>query len=65
MILDDLRKYLLPHLWKEDEPVAHDPIKYHHEFGFETTRELKSKLVKQFYSCLTSYYSLTQPINIC
>lgn len=35
MILDEIRKYLSPHLWKEDEPDAHTPIKYDSAFGIE------------------------------
>lgn len=35
-------KYLLPHLWREDEPSSYDPIKYHPEFGF-ANREKRSE----------------------
>lgn len=36
-------KYLLPHLWKEDEPYCWDDIKYDPEFGFKNPRKEKGK----------------------
>jgi len=30
--------YLLPHLWKEDEPYCFDPYKYDQQFGFKEPR---------------------------
>ena len=34
-VLDEIRKFLLPHWWDENEPEAHAPTKYDPGFGFE------------------------------
>lgn len=38
-VLDTLGWYLSPHLWRQDEPDGHAPIKYDPQFGFDKPRE--------------------------
>lgn len=47
-ILDDLSALFAPHLWRQDEPDSHAPIKYDPQFGFEKPREeRKMKATKE------------------
>lgn len=38
-------KYLMPHLWREDEPDTFAPLQYHPQFGFDGKREKKRKFI--------------------
>uniref|UniRef100_A0A6G1S7M7 NADH dehydrogenase [ubiquinone] 1 beta subcomplex subunit 7 n=1 Tax=Aceria tosichella TaxID=561515 RepID=A0A6G1S7M7_9ACAR len=38
-ILDTVGWFLSPHLWRQDEPDGHSPIKYDPQFGFKEPRE--------------------------
>lgn len=43
MGFEDLQKFLMPHLWRQDEPEAHAPLKYDPNFGFDERKKI-SKL---------------------
>lgn len=65
-------KYLLPHIWREDEPDAHAPIKYDPQFGFDDKqRKPKGEFEKPIFirflanlSLLTNYNNDSNP-NSC
>lgn len=48
-----MSKYMLPHLWRQDEPESFAPIKYDPQFGFDGRREIKREYnLPQVYSIM-------------